>query len=350
VTSVLDLRLLQGDDNLRQDILVGDTAAGAHFATLKEAVDFMAEFRVPGTANAFRRKIVVISTVTETATITLHDGIVIEGASSSLNGSPTVRWAFNDDLFDVTGDGIHIDRLSFESRHTADETGSLTRSLFKFPSGTPRGFFCRQVRLLDGGQGSWAHLAVYNLGSTVANQVVFEDCDFEVSDGGFLCTEFTRMSLRNVRVVKAGASQVLPLSGISVGDDGRLIDVETSGFVVALSVDGDRVLVHGCSLIDFENVGIDLNGSHCRILHNYVFGNAGGSGANTIGIDLGGDHNHILGNDVFPPNGSVSEYGIQINAAPTGNYSIVDNNQTNGKTINGANANVTIGANNRDDV
>lgn len=350
VTSVLDLRLLQGDDNLRQDILVGDTAAGAHFATLKEAVDFMAEFRVPGTANAFRRKIVVISTTTETATITLHDGIVIEGASSSLSGSPSVRWAFNDDLFEVTGDGVHIDRLSFESRHTADETGSWTRSLFKFPSGTPRGFFCRQVRLLDGGQGSWAHLAVNNLASTVANQVVFEDCDFETSDGGFLAAQFTRMTLRNVRFTKAGATQVSPLACVYVGNDGRLIDVETSGFNTALSVDGDRVLVQGCSLIDFEIAGILLTGSHCRLVNNYVFGNAAGAGGNTTGINLEGDHHLVSGNDIFPPNGSVTEYGIRIYASPVGDYSIVDGNQTNGKTINGANVNVTIGANNRDDV
>jgi hypothetical protein len=350
VTSVLDLRLLQGDDNLRQDILVGDTSAGAHFATLKEAVDFMAEFRVPGTANAFRRKIVVISTTTETSTITLHDGIVIEGASSSLNGSPTVRWAFNDDLFDVTGDGVHIDRLSFESRHTANETGSYTRSLFKFPSGTPRGFFCRQVRLLDGGQGSWAHFAAYDLTSTVANQVVFEDCDFETSDGGLMCQSFTNMDVRNCRIVQAGAAQVSEAYGVVCGDYGKILGTKIEGFSTSVRLAGDRCLVDGSSLLDADDYGITIVGSNCRVANSLVRGDAGGAGVNTVGIDVGGTKSIVTGNDVKAPAGSSTAIGIKINTAPTGNYSIIENNQTNGSGISGTNVNVTTGANNRNDV
>lgn len=340
------------------EILVGGTGTGAHFATIGEAVAFIKMFRqAGGEAEVHYRRIRVIGSVTETSTVTLSAGIEVRGVSTQLFGSPSVAWAFNGALFTIDGNGVAIENLTLRSNHVSSYP-TFSRHGVEFSAST-YSVRLRDLNMLSGSAGSWAHTFVYSSSSYTQTDMVVENCVSRAStDHGIIIYHGERVSILGCKVEQRDAVQVAAQAALSSGislpassPDCVVHRCKSEGFVNGIVI-ADRGVVDSCSSVDANTYCYCVAGSNTRVVNCYGIGHTSSTEAvlTPAGlVVLSGTRLFVSGNNLTPPNNGSTRYGMLTGTTPNSDYSIFVGNQTNGKGFSNNNVGNTTSANNRDD-
>lgn len=396
VTQILDMRWLAGNLDQKLDIHVG--GYGAHFQTVYAAVEFIKNAGLFGPDYTNRRwRVLVRGPTTETQVIqfaNLQKGILIEGFGE---GSE-IKWGVGmNRLFDLNGADDLVFRnlhLVYEDAAAAQAASVVQRSVF-YNAGNLNSdnVLIERVSVAANTANRLSCFAsLVNI-----DRLTIRDCVFTgATDVGIQLSNSSRALIENCEIVQSGTPQVTPgvtdhagiyvysapgsssehvtikgtlvsgwpLRGISgtrvsefkvlscrIGDTASGAGQESFGILVDKfqELEAFCAVISDCHVVGVQAgtnaYGIWVGPTKSVVVNNVVrlIGSAGNANNNT-GYHIAGHRTRVLGN-VYVSAGFGQETGIRS----TGAFNIIDANQTNGKTIDAAGFNNSVGAMNRDD-
>lgn len=356
ITSITPLARPARFAYMSRDIQVGPVAAGADFATLKEAVDFVNNVdSMPGFSSTRRWTIRVVGSTTEAEEIVLTRSStrIVGAAPGDLEGSafPLITWTHTGHCLRIEASNVEIDGLNLRYSSSSDCTSAI-----KLSDSNLSTVFIRRISIdiLSTGVNLYG---VY-LGEGDHRKIVIEDSELKGSEYGIL-----RAAGDQLFMCRFENNRIRRHSGSIGFSNGILLACDVSGFdnvVRGNTVNNfySNIVVSNCSRTvvdnnrcdDFHKYGISMLGSpslYCVVRGNMCTSNQG-SELTSYGIYVAAPRGIYTDNNVRGSTGASTFYGIQVDASPT-DYCILTSNQTNGQTLNNDNgANTTAGAN-RDD-
>jgi hypothetical protein len=348
VVLTLDTRLTVGPLNHRVDLHVG--GAGAHFTTLRAAVDFVNVMSATGVANGNRSwRIFVRGNTTETDTIVfLTDNVSIVGAGPSVLGGvggssqdvARITWSGNRALFDLGGSsGITFRDLALYYDATAAASSStISRVAFDDSSGSdPTKILIERVSV-DASSGIRMHGYLHASGGGEWVECRITGCFFTGgTEFGILATMrrcwidkcvFRQASTSSQDAVVGFQGAIVVTGPASVSKvwitDCEFMTIKNK----AIDIDGGGVTVSGCSIWQYtkegsgvtEWVGINIQPTaySYTIRDNLIDNDGGTSSVNATGIRTAGGVGHILNNDIEVAAPTATATAIDLTGSSAG--------------------------------
>lgn len=366
----VDMRLVLSRVDQRSPIQVG-SHAGAHFGTLKAAVDAVNGWGRPQSGSPARGwRIQVHGTTAEPEVITfLAGGLVIEGLPGSTGDAGAIKWGGEQALFDLNG---QTDITFRDLNLVYDDAGAAadaTLSRFAFIDSAG----ASQIRIenvtIRSVQASRLHGYMHCVLAAITD-VWIDRCNWrDASDVGLRFVAATDLHVSGSKLTGAGSPQTAGVGGgrggilLTSGPHNRiwLRDLLVSGWAdYGILMSGvSRAHIHAVEIASISVAGattiasgllISTTSDHVMIsdVGTEDVG-TGGVAAEANGIYIRGEHVRVIGCHTRVDAAPATVRGIYLDGSAV--LCIVDCNQTNGHTleVDPAGGPHSIGPSNRDD-